>query len=139
MFVLNILFGSDSLLWFLRLLASSSSPSRSRASVTLIRPLRLAMNLTASVCTFSSELIACLQTGPHTTSAYSRIGLQRLVKAKVFPSIDASWSINLIAPRSFLALAILLSMWESKHRSCCKITPRYLVSSTLFLVVFPSL
>ena len=58
--------------------ASFSKQIKSKC-VTLVRPLRLDINLTASVCTFSSELIVCLQTGSHTTSAYSRIGLQRLV------------------------------------------------------------
>ena len=96
----------------------------------------LLLTLTLTFCTMSSSCCSCFVNGSHTVDAYSTCGLQRVVYASSFAFSSASYKTYFIMPRCCLARLVFDRMCSSNFILDCKMTPKYLVSSTIFLTEY---
>ena len=93
-------------------------------------PVRLLMKRTAQCWwIISSVCMLLFVCGSQTTSAYSTMGLQRLVYASSFASFGALYMRCLMPPRIFFDFVLYSSMCKLNFKSDWRVTPRYLVLS----------
>ena len=120
-------------LWFLRLCLRGCSPSSEHVSVTLSRPLNLAMNQTALCRSISRDSISLANVGSNTVSAYSAL-LVGLV-------LECAW---MLPEFSKLCLSLApcvgqiwdLTVWQHPGRLSCQSNPLLLLLACMWVYNF---
>ena len=90
-------------------------------------PLKLPMNIMALFLIISMSCALHLSDGSHTTSAYSKIGLHRLVCASSIAFWKALCMRCLIPSSILLDLIDFSAIWRLNVRLDWSVTPRYFV------------